>query len=84
MLTFVLVFTVVTVLPPITPPGPRDALTAVSTLPLVLSTLCWWGNAVLDTKNETRLQLLLPNLTQKSIPLIIFTYTAQVCTITKQ
>lgn len=54
MLTFVLVHAVVTVLLPVTPPGQRDALTAVSTLPLVFPALCWWRHAVLHTNDETK------------------------------
>lgn len=66
MLTFVLVQAVVTVLLPITPPGQRDALTAVSTLPLVFPAHYWWWHAVLDTNDETKFQPLLPNL-KKSV-----------------
>lgn len=52
MLTFVLVHSTVTVLLPVTPPGQRNALTAVSTLPLVFPALCWWWHAVLDTQDQ--------------------------------
>lgn len=50
ILTFLLVYTIEAVLLPITLPGERDALTAVSTLPLVLSALRWWRLTVLDTR----------------------------------
>lgn len=56
MLTFVLVHAVVTVLRPITPPGQRDALATVSTLPLVFSALCWWRHTVLHTNETEKLQ----------------------------
>lgn len=48
----VLVHAVVTVLLPVTPPGLRDALAAVSTLPLVSSALHWCGRTVLDTEDQ--------------------------------
>lgn len=41
-LTFVLVRSIETVLSAIAPPEHRDALTAVSTLPLVVPALGWW------------------------------------------
>lgn len=53
LLTFVLVHTIVTVLLPITPPRQRNALTAVSTLPLVVPAFHWLCLTVLD-KNETQ------------------------------
>lgn len=59
-LTFVLVHPTVTVLLPVTPPGQRNALTAVSTLPLVFPALRWWRHAVLDT-HETKFHTLFLN-----------------------
>ena len=60
MLTFVLVHSTVTVLLPVTPPGQRNALTAVSTLPLVFPALRWWRQAVLDT-HKTKFHTLFLN-----------------------
>lgn len=52
MLTFVFIHAVVTVLFSVTPPGQWNALTAVSTLPLVFSACCLWWHAVLDRNNK--------------------------------
>lgn len=47
MLTFVLVHSIATVVSAIAPPERRDALTAVTTLPLVVPAFDWWHLAVL-------------------------------------
>ena len=52
MLTFIFIHAVVTVLFPITPPGQRDALTAISTPQLVFPALRWWCLTVLDTNER--------------------------------
>lgn len=51
-LTFVLVHSIATVLCAVAPPEHRDALTAVSTPPLVVPTLGWWDLTVLTQKQS--------------------------------
>lgn len=53
MLTFVLVHSIETVLSAIAPPEHRDALTTVSTLPLVVSALGWLYLTVLLQINRS-------------------------------